>query len=631
MPELGLTWSVKRVDDASRTIVGMATVPTVDRAKELVDPAGATFTLPMPFIWQHDKSTPIGEVTEARVIPGQGIEITAKVAKLDAPGPFTDRVEYAWQAITSGLVKGLSIGFIARKAVREGDHVRLTAWDWLETSVVTVPANPDTLITSVKAAALDCTIDPPQRTTTMPPTIAERIASFEEQRTNKLAQLDAIQTKASEANRTKSAEERKSFDALKTDIEAIDAELADLKTLEAAQAKSATPVVGTTTTKAAESRGGVVTVKDALDPGIEFTRYAICIAGAKGNLLQAEKIAQDRYRDNPRLQTVLKAAVDAGTTTDATWAGNLVDYRNFAGDFIEFLRPQTIIGRFGANGIPSLRRIPFKVKILSQTVAGDGYWVGEGKPKPLTKSGFAPVYLDFAKVATIAVLTDELVRFSNPSAERLVRDEIARALVARMDTDFIDPTKAAVSNVSPASITHGLTPIVSSGTDAAAIRRDVQALLAPFLAANISPSTGVFIMSETTALALSLMTNAFGQAEFPGLTLRGGTFCGYPVITSQYAAMGSPLAHMVIFANASDIYLADDGGVTIDSSREASLEMSDAPTQDATAGTGASLVSLWQNNLLGLRAERTVNWKLRRAESVAYIDDVEWGLDGSPS
>jgi HK97 family phage major capsid protein len=630
VPQLSLTWSVKRVDDGSRTLVGLATVPTVDRAKELVDPAGARFALPMPFLWQHEKDTPIGEVTEARVIPGEGIEITAKVAKLDAPGPFADRVEYAWQAITSGLVKGLSIGIIARKAVREGDHVRLTAWEWLETSAVTVPANPHTLITSIKAAASGC-VEPPQRDKTMPPTIAERIMSFEEQRKTKVTQMDAIQTTASEANRTKSAEERKSFDALKADVDAIDAELADLRVLETAQAKSATPAVGTTTTKASESRGGVVTVKDALDPGIEFARYAICIAASKGNLLQAEKIAETQYRDNPRILTVLKAAVDAGTTTDATWAGNLVDYRNFTGDFIEYLRPKTIIGRFGQGDVPALRRIPFKVKILGQTSAGDGYWVGEGKPKPLTKTSFAPIYLDFAKVATIAVLTDELVRFSNPSAERLVRDEIARALIARMDTDFIDPTKAATSHVSPASITHGLTAITSSGNDAAAIRSDVRALLEPFLAANISPSTGVFIMSETTALALSLMTNTFGQPEFPGLTLRGGTFCGYPVITSQYAAMGSPLAHLVIFLNAGDIYIADDGGVTIDSSREASLEMSDAPTQDATAGTGASLVSLWQNNLLGLRAERYINWVKRRDGAVAYIDDVQWGLEGSPA
>jgi HK97 family phage major capsid protein/HK97 family phage prohead protease len=614
---------VKSVDADARTIVGMATVPTVDRAHELVDPKGATFALPMPFLWQHDKGVPLGEVTEARVT-SEGIEITAKVAKLD-PGPLSDRIEYAWQALTSGLVKGLSIGFIARKAVREGDHVRLTAWDWLETSAVTVPANPGTLITAIKAAALGCTDDSQQRTKTMPQTIAERIALFEEQRVTKVTQMDAIQTTASEANRTKSAEERKSFDALKADIDAIDAELADLKALEAAQATSATPVTGTTVVKASESRGAVVTVKDRLEPGIEFARFAVCVAASKGNLLQAEKIAEGRYKDSPRVIGAIKAAVDAGTTTDATWAGNLVDYRNFAGDFIEFLRPQTIIGKFGTGSIPSLRHIPFKVKILGQTSAGSGYWVGEGKPKPLTKTSFAPVYLDFAKVATIAVLTDELVRFSNPSAERLVRDEIARALIEKIDVDFIDPTKAAVSHVSPASITHGITPVVSAGNTAANIQTDIKALLAPFLAANISPSTGVFVMSETTALALSLMQNTFGQPEFPGLTMRGGTFAGYPVITSQYAALGSPLQHLVIFVNASDVYLADDGGVTIDSSREASLEMSDAPTQDATAGTGASLVSLWQNNLLGLRAERVINWQLRRAASVNYIDDVAWG------
>ena len=42
-----------------------------------------------------------------------------------------------------------------------------------------------------------------------------------------------------------------------------------------------------------------------------------------------------------------------------------------------------IIGKFGTNGIPALRRVPFNVRILGQTSGGDAYWVGEGAPKPV--------------------------------------------------------------------------------------------------------------------------------------------------------------------------------------------------------------------------------------------------------
>src|SRR3546814_5830823 len=95
------------------------------------------------------------------------------------------------------------------------------------------------------------------------------------------------------------------------------------------------------------------------------------------------------------------------------------------------------------------------------------------RSKPVTKFGYNDTYQCWFKVAAISVLTDELIRFSDPSAENYVRDALADVLVARMDTDFIDPAFAGSANVSPASITNGVTPITSSGPDADAVRSDL--------------------------------------------------------------------------------------------------------------------------------------------------------------
>jgi hypothetical protein len=65
--------------------------------------------------------------------------------------------------------------------------------------------------------------------------------------------------------------------------------------------------------------------------------------------------------------------------------------------------------------------------------------------------------------------------------------------------------------------------------------------------------------------------------------------------------------------------------VTIDASREASLQMDDAPINNSTTGTGASLVSMFQTNSIALRAERFINWAKVRAAAVALITDVDWG------
>jgi HK97 family phage major capsid protein len=246
--------------------------------------------------------------------------------------------------------------------------------------------------------------------------------------------------------------------------------------------------------------------------------------------------------------------------------------------------------------------------------------VGESKAKPLTSFAFTRTTLAPLKVANICVLSMENIRFSDPKSDAIVRNQLAEALRARLDTDFITPSKTAVTNVSPASITNGAATIISSGDDSDAIRLDIRSLLAKFNAANNPPSSGVFIMTSACAQALAMMVNPLGQQEFPTMGATGGTVYGMPVIVSDYVP-----AALVVLVNATDVFLADDGDVSVDTSMEASLEMSDAPAHDSSTPTGASLVSLWQTNSVGVKAERVINWMRGRTQSVAYLTSADWG------
>ena len=118
---------------------------------------------------------------------------------------------------------------------------------------------------------------------------------------------------------------------------------------------------------------------------------------------------------------------------------------------------------------------------------------------------------------------------------------------------------------------------------------------------------------------------------FRSISATGGTLEGFPVITSQHAANESGGGNLVIAVRAADIFLADDGVVSIDASEQASVQMSDAPTINSTTGAGASLVSLWQTNSVGIRAEREITWTKARSTAVVYMDDVNWGSVGSPA
>lgn len=470
---------------------------------------------------------------------------------------------------------------------------------------------------------------------------AEQISAFEARKKTLSDANEAIMATAAEAGATLDADQSEQFDENTADIAEIDKHLGRLRTMEKAALSRATPIEGVKSVDEGSSlRGGhriEVKRQEKLEPGIAMARLVKCFGMAKGNLWQASQLAQHRYGENSEafgalkgmadrgFMAIEKAEVPAGSTVADSWAEDLVgDTTSAFADFVEYLRPQTIIGKFGTNGIPSLRRIPFRVPLISQTGGGAGYWVGEGKAKPLTSFDFARTTLEPLKVANIAVLTDEVIRDSSPSAEAIVRDQLVEALKARLDIDFIDPAKTASAGVSPASITNAAPNGASSGSDAEGVRDDIRSLLGEYVAANNPPTTGVLIMRSDTALALSMMVNALGQNEFNGIGMNGGTLLGIPVITSQHVPAG-----IVVMVNASDVYLADEGGFRLDMSREATVEMLDSSlTGDSIGvvpGTAASTVSLWQTNSVGFLAERTINWAARRTSSVAYLSGVAWG------
>ena len=143
--------TVKSVNEDQRIIKGIATTPTPDRVDDIVDPMGAKFTLPIPFLWQHDKEQPIGEVVAAQVTES-GIEVEIHIAKIEEDGSLKMRIDEAWQSIKSGLVKGLSVGFrgLEYNYIENNYGINFKVWDWYELSAVTIPANMEASITSVK-------------------------------------------------------------------------------------------------------------------------------------------------------------------------------------------------------------------------------------------------------------------------------------------------------------------------------------------------------------------------------------------------------------------------------------------------------------------------------------------------
>lgn len=640
------TFEVRSVDDEARIIEGIANSESRDSHGTIIDPEGAVFKLPIP-LWFHDggkhgpgtAATIIGSVIATGVRDGLRW-FRAHIPKIADDGTeggrsVKNRVDAAWADIKNKLVRGTSIEFLPIEPQNIRGATRITKWRWAGLAVVPVPSNMDATILSVRSiceSSVAASGESKQKNpgvsgpNTQPNprrkmTLKEQITQHENSRAAKVAQRDALLEKSGAEGRTLDEAEQETFDTLDTEVRSIDGHLTRLGSAQKDLEKRAVPVDGTGTTAAAQSRGGVaVTVKSReLEPGIGFARHCMALAVCQGNKYEAAEYAKRTWGDQAdeiivgirsggNMQT--RAAVAPGTTAQATFAAPLVIV-NYITDFLALLRPLTLIGR-----IQGMRHVPFNVSMPAQTAGGTYKWVGQGKLKPVTNAQYAAVTLAFAKASGIIVLTEELVRMSTPSAEAAVRDELLKGATAFLDAQFVDSTVAAVANVNPASITNGVAGTAASAATMAAARTDIAARVAAFATATYPLSELVILMSESQAFSLGLGLNAVGSPLFPGMTVTGGSLFGIPVVASQ--AVGA----QIVIVHAPSILIADENGVEIDISREASVYLDSAPTDppDATA----VLTSLWQANLVGLRVERYITWGKARSTAVDRITSVAY-------
>ncbi|CAI09248.1 phage major capsid protein [Aromatoleum aromaticum] len=611
MNKLFSTLTVKSFDEDEGVFTGIASTPSTDRVGDIVETAGITAKhLPVPLLWQHDHDKPAG-IVESMTPTAKGLVVVCRVLK-DASA----EVKSYWEFVKAGAVS-LSIGF------RPLEYAPLAAGGYhykqvelLELSLVTVPAHQDArILTTKQHQAANPVIHIEGNTMT----IAEQLKQFESARAEALGKMDALVTKGA----TLSQDEDTQYKAAETEVASLDQHIERLKAAEARQAKSARPVQGVN-----------VTVQDNAPKGSDFVRFTKALALARGNPMQAVEMAKHLGYGN-RVETVLKAAVAAGTTTSADFA-SLIEPQMMTAEFIDLLRPSLIVSK-----LTQVRHVPSNIRIPRQTTGTSASWIGEGRPAAVTNAAFGDLELGDHKLGAIAVFTEQLLRRSEPAAENLVRDDLIAVTANAIDVAFITSTNAGVAGVKPASIANGATTAAASGTSADAVRADVKKAYANAVLANQPLASAAWIMHPSTALSLSMMVVPFsfttnvdsvtqdvttitsGQREFPGISMNGGTFEGLPVVLSTNVPGDATAGYDLVLAVQNEILLAE-GGLAIDASREASLEMDGAPVHDSKTPTAASLVSLWQTGSVAIRVIRGITWTTRRPTAVYRISAAKY-------
>ena len=139
----------KVMADDSGAISGVAwKFDTPDRIGDVIEKgAFAKAALPIPMLFGHDMADPIG-TWEVATEKADGLHISGKMLIADVA-----RAREVHALVKAGAVRGISVGFLTKKAVaRSGGGRTIKSLELFEVSLVTVPMHPGAKVTSAKSA-----------------------------------------------------------------------------------------------------------------------------------------------------------------------------------------------------------------------------------------------------------------------------------------------------------------------------------------------------------------------------------------------------------------------------------------------------------------------------------------------
>lgn len=151
---------IKAVDEGRRIIEGYANTKDIDRAGEQIVPgafrdSAARYRKTGVILLDHNPREPIGRPLDVR-IDSFGMWIRGVINNGEGV-PGLEYIEKAWAQIARGLRRAFSVGFkVLEDTVKDvgGKQIRIIkALDLFEVSVVTLPANVQSVFSVVKAMA----------------------------------------------------------------------------------------------------------------------------------------------------------------------------------------------------------------------------------------------------------------------------------------------------------------------------------------------------------------------------------------------------------------------------------------------------------------------------------------------
>lgn len=125
-------------------------------------------------------------------------------------------------------------------------------------------------------------------------------------------------------------------------------------------------------------------------------------------------------------------------STDVDSAGGYLVPNEFMTELIELLRAKLVVGRLGVTRFSGLTG--GSIMVPKQTGAATGYWVAENADVTESQQTVGQLEMRPREAAGMTVVSDRLLRLSNPGAEAMIRSDLAAVIDRLVDLAVLQGT-----------------------------------------------------------------------------------------------------------------------------------------------------------------------------------------------
>ena len=305
----------------------------------------------------------------------------------------------------------------------------------------------------------------------------------------------------------------------------------------------------------------------------------------------------------------------AMTAGDATSGGFLVPVQ-FVQDFIAVLRSAAVMRRLRTPTIP----LPTGTARIGKGTAGAtaGY-VGESTNAPKTQVATGQLSLTFKKLMALVPVSNDLLRYSSPGADMIVRNDLTAAMAVKEDSAFIrgdgtDGSPRGLRYWAPGANIIAANTTVSLQNTAT----DLGKLMQKLMEADIPMVNPAWIFAPRTKNFLMTLVTTTGNFIYKD-EMAQGTLWGYPFgvttgVPTNLDFTGSDTD------DESEIYFSDLGQGLIGEAESLSIDAS----QEAAYHDGSSVQSAWSRDETTVRCIAEHDFVMRYDKAVALLAGVDW-------